>query len=152
MASISGKDSKPEKQIRSYLFEKGFRFLKNVKTLPGKPDIVLPKYKVVIFFHGCFWHGHSNCKKSVRPTTNVLFWNAKIQSNMDRDERVKLELERTGWRVITIWACEVSNKKKFEITIDRLTDKICEEPVNIKTQTLTTQTKLDTKPPVSLAQ
>jgi len=126
MSSISGKETKPEKKIRSYLFIKGIRFRKNVKILPGKPDILLPKYKVVIFFHGCFWHGHSNCKKAARPTTNIEFWNTKIQSNIDRDERVKLELETDGWRIITIWSCEVSNKNSFETTMAKLIDKIYE--------------------------
>lgn len=119
MASISGKETKPEISVRSFLFRQGFRFRKNVKTLPGKPDIVLPKYKTVIFIHGCFWHGH-NCKKAARPISNTEFWNTKIQGNMDRDKRVKSELKKLRWNVLTIWDCELKNKERFNGTMKNL--------------------------------
>lgn len=119
MASISGKETKPEISVRSFLFRQGFRFRKNVKTLPGKPDIVLPKYKTVVFIHGCFWHGH-NCKKAARPTSNTEFWNAKIQGNIDRDKRVKNELKKSGWNVLTIWDCELKNKERFDNSMKKL--------------------------------
>jgi len=105
--------------VRSFLFSRGFRFRKNVETLPGKPDIVLPKYKAVIFVNGCFWHGH-NCKKAARPTSNTEFWNTKISGNMERDSRVESELKQSGWKVFTVWNCELNNKQRFDDTINNL--------------------------------
>ncbi len=119
MSKISGKDTKPEIKVRKYLFSKGFRYRKNVKTLPGKPDIVLPKYKTVIFVHGCFWHGH-NCPAGKLPETRKEFWENKIRGNVERDKRNKIELEKNGWRVITVWQCELKNKKIQEETLNRL--------------------------------
>jgi len=119
MASISGKETKQEIAVRSFLFSRGFRFRKNVETLPGKPDIVLPKYKAVIFVNGCFWHGH-NCKKAARPTSNTEFWNTKISGNMERDSRVESELKQSGWKVFTVWNCELNNKQRFDDTINNL--------------------------------
>ncbi len=119
MALISGKETKPEIAVRSFLFRQGFRFRKNVKSLPGTPDIVLPKYLTIIFVHGCFWHGH-NCKRAARPTSNFEFWNSKIQNNIDRDKRVKKELRKLGWKVIIIWECGLNNKKNFEKSMSRL--------------------------------
>ena len=87
MSKISGKETKPEILVRKYLFAHGFRYRKNVKKLPGKPDIVLPKYKTIIFVNGCFWHGHENCKKSALPTTNTEFWKEKISANVIRDKK-----------------------------------------------------------------
>lgn len=123
MASISGKETKPEILVRSSLFRQGFRFRKNVKTLSGKPDIVLPKHETVIFVHGCFWHGHS-CKRATKPASNVEFWQAKIRSNIDRDKRVKNELRKTGWRILTVWDCELKNKKAFDRTMKKLILKL----------------------------
>jgi len=88
MSKITGKETKPEILVRKYLFAKGFRYRKNVKTLPGKPDIVLPKYKTVVFINGCFWHGHKNCKKANLPTTNFNFWKEKIDKNIIRDKKI----------------------------------------------------------------
>lgn len=119
MALIFGKETKPEIAVRSFLFRQGFRFRKNVKSLPGTPDIVLPKYLTIIFVHGCFWHGH-NCKRAARPTSNIEFWNSKIQNNIDRDKRVKKELRKLGWKVIVIWECGLNNKKNFEKSMSRL--------------------------------
>lgn len=124
MASISGKDTKPEITVRSLLFKKGFRFRKNVKTLPGKPDIVLPKYKTVVFIHGCFWHGHKNCKKAVLPTTNLEFWLAKINANAIRDRKTVKKLRELQWKVMTVWECEVSNKSKSDRAVEKLTKRI----------------------------
>ena len=117
MSHISGKETKPEIMVRKFLFANGFRFRKNVKDLPGKPDIVLPKYKTVIFIHGCFWHGHS-CKRGALPATNTDFWKAKIGGNIERDKRNIAELEKNGWKVIVIWQCEIGN---FELQNERLT-------------------------------
>jgi DNA mismatch endonuclease (patch repair protein) len=108
MSHISGKETKPEILVRKFLFANGFRFRKNVKELPGKPDIVLPKYKTIIFTHGCFWHGHT-CKRGVLPATNIEFWKTKIGGNIERDKRDVSELERQGWKVIVIWQCEIKN-------------------------------------------
>lgn len=123
MASISGKDTKPERLVRSRLFKEGFRFRKNVKTLPGKPDIVLPKHKTIVLIHGCFWHGHK-CKKATRPTSNIEFWNSKIQSNINRDKRVKMELKKSGWQVITIWDCKLTNRGSLDKTMNKLINKL----------------------------
>ena len=123
MASISGKDTKPERLVRSRLFKEGFRFRKNVKTILGKPDIVLPKYKTIVFIHGCFWHGHK-CKRATRPTSNIEFWNSKIQSNINRDKRVKMELKKSGWQVITIWDCELKNKSRLDRAMTKLLNKL----------------------------
>ena len=108
MSHISGKETKPEILVRKFLFAGGFRFRKNVKDLPGKPDIVLPKYKTVIFIHGCFWHGHI-CKRGTLPTTNVEFWENKIGRNIERDKQNVSELEKQTWKVIVIWQCEIKN-------------------------------------------
>lgn len=123
MASISGKETEPEKMVRSFLFKQGFRFRKNLKTLVGKPDIVLPKYKTLIFIHGCFWHGH-NCKRAALPKSNIDFWRKKIESNTVRDKRVIKELKKAGWKIITIWDCELKNKSKVDKTLNRIVVKL----------------------------
>ena len=107
MSKISGKNTKPEILVRKFLFSKGFRYRINVKTLPGKPDIVLPKYKTVIFINRCFWHGH-NCKKGKLPSSNIDFWKEKISNNKLRDDKNSDLLIKLGWKVIIIWQCEVS--------------------------------------------
>lgn len=107
MSKISGKNTKPEILVRKFLFSKGFRYRINVKTLLGKPDIVLPKYKIVIFINGCFWHGH-NCKKGKLPSSNIDFWKEKISNNKSRDDKNSDLLVKLGWKVIIIWQCEVS--------------------------------------------
>ncbi|MBN1182105.1 MAG: DNA mismatch endonuclease Vsr [Bacteroidales bacterium] len=119
MSGISGIETKPEILVRRYLFANGFRYRKNVKKLPGKPDIVFSKYKTVIFVHGCFWHGH-NCGRATRPKTNTEFWNAKIQGNINRDEKTKAELEKLGWRTVILWTCKLKNKDKFKSTMKEL--------------------------------
>jgi DNA mismatch endonuclease, patch repair protein len=120
MSKISGKDTKPEILVRKYLFSKGFRYRKNVKELPGKPDIILPKYKTVIFVHGCFWHGHEGCRKSQLPTSNIEFWTEKIGRNKERDQKEIQELEKLGWKVIVIWQCEIKNVSLQKERLDRL--------------------------------
>jgi DNA mismatch endonuclease (patch repair protein) len=117
MSHISGKETKPEILVRKFLFSNGFRFRKNVKYLSGKPDIVLPKYKTVIFIHGCFWHGHT-CKRGALPTTNIEFWKTKIGRNIERDKHDISELEKQGWHVTVIWQCEIKN---IELQNERLT-------------------------------
>ena len=107
MSKIGGKNTKPEILVRKFLFSKGFRYRINVKTLPGKPDIVLPKYKTIIFVNGCFWHGH-NCKKGKLPSSNTDFWKEKISNNKSRDAKNSDLLVKLGWKVIIIWQCEIS--------------------------------------------
>jgi DNA mismatch endonuclease (patch repair protein) len=126
MSKISGKETKPEIIVRKYLFSQGFRYRKNDKKLAGKPDIVLPKYKTVIFVHGCFWHSHKNCPKSALPMTNREFWETKIQRNVGRDKRNRQKLKNLGWKVITIWQCRIKNKTLFEKTMKKVIDKIRE--------------------------
>ena len=124
MASIGSKDTKPEVAVRSLLFKQGFRFRKNVKKLPGTPDIVLPKYGIIIQIHGCFWHGHKNCSKSKLPTTNIVSWKSKIEANIERDKRIEIELRKLGWKIITIWQCQIKNENILNITMDKLIKRI----------------------------
>ena len=111
MSAIKGKDTKPEVIVRKYLFSKGFRYRKNVNSLPGKPDIVLPKYKTVIFVNGCFWHMHKDCKYFKMPKQNADFWESKITGNVERDTKNYKTLIETGWRVIVIWECQLKQSK-----------------------------------------
>lgn len=123
MSHIRSKNSKPEELVRKYLFSKGFRYRKNVKTLPGCPDIVLPKYKTVIFVNGCFWHKH-DCPRFVWPSTNEEYWRPKIMGNVERDKRNFAELQQLGWTVLTVWECELK-KKVIDATLDQLEKRLC---------------------------
>lgn len=107
MSCVKSKNTKPEIWVRKYLFACGFRYRINVKKLPGTPDIVLPKYKTAIFVNGCFWHGHKNCRFFVIPKTRTEWWLDKINRNIDRDQANILALKKSGWRVITIWECQL---------------------------------------------
>lgn len=123
MSCIKGKNTKPEEIVRKALFAKGFRYRKNDRRLPGTPDIVLPKYRTVIFVNGCFWHGHNGCKYYVVPKTNTNFWIKKIKSNIERDVIKAIQLKELGWRVITVWECELK-KDKREQTLDCIINTI----------------------------
>lgn len=114
MSHVTGKETKPEIIVRKYLFARGLRYRKNVKRLPGTPDIVLPKYKTAVFVNGCFWHGHKGCKYSHLPSTNFEYWEKKIADNIERDERKKRELEGLGYRVLIIWQCQLKSDTKIE--------------------------------------
>ena len=114
MASVRGKDTTPEKIVRSALHRLGFRFRLHRTDLPGKPDIVLPRHKKVIFVHGCFWHGHHGCIRSGRPKSNALFWNSKIDSNVERDKRNLLKLKNLGWKILVVWECETKKPNLLE--------------------------------------
>lgn len=107
MSHIRGKNTKPEELVRKYLFAQGFRYRKNDTRLPGKPDIVLPKYKTVIFVNGCFWHGHKGCRYFVWPKSNSEFWQKKISGNIERDTKNCRLLAELGWKVIVVWECEL---------------------------------------------
>ncbi|MBD5171018.1 MAG: DNA mismatch endonuclease Vsr [Bacteroidales bacterium] len=120
MAAIKGKDTKPEMIVRKYLFSRGLRYRVNNRKLPGSPDIVLKKYKTVVFIDGCFWHGHKDCKYFRLPKSNVDFWRHKITMNIARDYANNVDLKLSGWRVIRIWECEIKTKAKREETLSRL--------------------------------
>ncbi len=122
MRQIKGKDTKIEVMVRQYLFRQGFRFRKNDKRYPGKPDIVLPKYKTVIFVHGCFWHRHEGCKYATNPKTREEYWTAKFVRNVENDKKHKAELEALGWNVIVLWECEL--KKDFEAVMQNLITEV----------------------------
>jgi DNA mismatch endonuclease (patch repair protein) len=109
MAQVKGKNTKPEKLVRSLLHKMGYRFRLCVKKIPGNPDIVLPRHQAVIFVHGCFWHGHADCKRATIPATNTEFWLIKITGNKERDKRNIAALENLGYRCLTIWQCEMQD-------------------------------------------
>jgi DNA mismatch endonuclease (patch repair protein) len=109
MSRVKGRNTKPERTVRKLLHAMGYRFRLHRKDLPGKPDIVLPKYQSVIFVHGCFWHGHEGCKRAARPTSNIEFWNSKLDSNIKRDAEAQKNLKEQGWKYLVIWQCEMRN-------------------------------------------
>lgn len=124
MAAVKGKDTKPEMIVRKYLFSRGLRYRVNNRKLPGSPDIVLRKYKTVVFVDGCFWHGHEGCKYFRLPKSNVDFWKQKIAMNIARDDANNVDLKHAGWNVIRIWECEIKTKAKRERTLQRLYERI----------------------------
>ncbi len=124
MSHIRSTNSKPEEIVRKYLFSQGFRYRKNVKKLPGCPDIVLPKYHTVIFVNGCFWHKH-DCPRFVWPSSNLDYWKPKILRNVERDQINTEKLRSLGWRVITIWECELK-KSLRDARLDALAAEICQ--------------------------
>ena len=124
MSRIKGKDTKPEIAVRQYLFANGFRFRKNDKRYPGKPDIVLPKYHTMIFVHGCFWHRHEGCKQATTPKSRTDFWLEKFQKNVQNDAKHIQELKNMGWKVIVLWECEL--EKQFEETMRNVIAEIRE--------------------------
>lgn len=123
MRHIPSKNTKPEETVCKYLFSQGFRYRKNVASLPGKPDIVLPKYRTVVFVNGCFWHGHEGCRWFVPPKANIEFWNKKFEYNRTRDKRNYLQLSEAGWRVIVVWECELRHADSA-ITLQKLASDI----------------------------
>lgn len=123
MSQIKCKNTKPEEIVRKYLFAHGFRYRKNDKRLPGTPDIVLPKYKTVIFVNGCFWHGHEGCKYFVWPKSNPEFWKEKIKANIIRDKEKTELLKAKGWKVIIVWECELKPAVRIA-RLERLSEEI----------------------------
>lgn len=119
MSMIRGKNTKPEIIVRKFLHSKGFRFRLHKKDLPGKPDIVLTKYKTVIFIHGCFWHGHKNCKYFIIPKTRTKWWMNKINGNKETDKRNHVKLRKGGWKIITLWTCKLK-PRKIKSSLNRL--------------------------------
>lgn len=109
MAAVKGRDTNPEKLVRSMLFRQGFRFRLHRRDLPGKPDIVLPRYRTIVFVHGCFWHGHDCRKGRQRPRTRPAFWQSKLDGNMARDRANQAALAALGWKVFTVWTCQTAS-------------------------------------------
>ena len=120
MSNIRSKNTRPEILVRKYLFSQGIRFRVNVKRLPGTPDIVLRKYRTVIFINGCFWHGHENCKYFKLPSTRTEWWKEKIEGNIKNDIKTHTILTEAGYRVIVIWECEIKNKTVYSRIIDEI--------------------------------
>jgi len=118
MSRIKGRNTLPERLVRSMLHRMGYRFRLHRKDLPGKPDIVLSRYKTAIFVHGCFWHRHKDCRFAYTPKTRTDFWLKKLESNAIRDQQVKADLERLGWRVITVWECELRTPDQLAGRLD----------------------------------
>lgn len=108
MSGIRGQNTEPERAVRSHLHRAGLRFRLHGKSLPGRPDVVLPKWNAVVFVHGCFWHRHPGCAKASVPSSNLAFWQAKFAANVERDERNRSQLRRLGWRVFTVWECRMT--------------------------------------------
>lgn len=124
MSAVKGKDTKPEMIVRKYLFSKGLRYRLHVRSMPGNPDIVLPKYKTVVFIDGCFWHGHEDCKYYKLPKSNIEFWASKITNNKNRDIQNKVKLKELGWRVIRVWECEIRRVQDRPQSLERLYKQI----------------------------
>lgn len=123
MSRIRSKDTRPEMQVRKFLFSQGFRYRLHSLKLPGNPDLVLKKYKCVIFVHGCFWHGHHNCRYSVAPKSNQNYWTSKIERNKNRDVKIKEAIRELGWNIITVWECELKPKVRNN-TFEKLQVKL----------------------------
>jgi DNA mismatch endonuclease (patch repair protein) len=124
MSRIRGKDTKPEKIVRSILHRLGYRFRLHKANLPGRPDVVLAKHQTIVFVHGCFWHRHKGCKDATMPKTRREWWQAKLEGNAARDRRNQSALRRAGWRALTVWECETEKPEKLTLRLERLlTDK-----------------------------
>ena len=122
MATIKGKNTKPEMVVRRFLHRRGFRFRLHVKSLPGSPDIVLPRRRAVVFVNGCFWHQHQGCRRAFVPKSNTDFWGPKLRANQARDAQVHSELEQLGWRVFVVWECEATAVSRLEHLAEELGD------------------------------
>lgn len=126
MSGIRSKDTKPEMTVRRYLHARGFRYRLHARDLPGSPDLVLPRYRVAILVHGCFWHRHSGCRFATTPTSNVEKWDAKFQANLERDARKFASLQAAGWRVLVVWECEL--KRDPAVRLQQLVHEISQVP------------------------
>lgn len=120
MSGIRGKNTMPERTVRSFLHRSGLRFRLHAR-LPGKPDVVLPKYRTAVFVHGCFWHRHRGCRYATTPASNAAFWREKFEANVRRDAVVKRELRRAGWRVRVVWSCQL-NQRKLDTLVAQIRD------------------------------
>lgn len=124
MSRIKSRDTKPELVLRSVMHRKGFRFRVNDTRLPGKPDIVFPKYRAAVFVHGCFWHRHPGCSVATTPKSNTAFWMEKFDRNVARDARSKEALEASGWRVLTVWECDLKSSVKIAQAAQELAERL----------------------------
>jgi DNA mismatch endonuclease, patch repair protein len=123
MSRIRSEGNRPEETVRKYLFSRKLRYRKNDRRYPGCPDIILPKYKTAIFVNGCFWHMHEGCSRAVLPKTNTEYWIPKLMGNRDRDKLYLSQLEKTGWKVIIVWECELK-KDRVKDRLNRLYEEI----------------------------
>jgi DNA mismatch endonuclease (patch repair protein) len=126
MAGIKSKNTKPEMTVRKYWHALGFRYRLHARDLPGSPDLILPKYHVAIFVHGCFWHRHENCRYATTPSSNIERWKEKFHANVNRDTRKQIALEGSGWRVIVVWECELRHNAVNRL--EQLADEIRKNP------------------------
>ena len=124
MSGIRGKDTKPEILVRQYLHARGFRYRLHSKKLPGKPDLVLPKYRAAIFVHGCFWHRHQNCRLAYKPKSRKEFWQTKFEQNIARDKKAVEKLLAQGWRVMTIWECALRDSELRDLGLETIVEWI----------------------------
>lgn len=124
MAAIKGKDTKPEMMVRRYLHALGFRYGLHNRKLPGSPDLVFRAFKTVVFIHGCFWHGHRNCRYATMPKSNTEFWTLKIDRNKERDRESEERLKAKGWNVITIWECDLRDRNRRQETLEALAARL----------------------------
>ena len=130
MARIRGQNTRPELQLRSLLHASGLRYRLHVHDLPGRPDIVFPKYQAVVFVHGCFWHHHGGCRIANTPKSNTAFWEDKFRRNQTRDARNSSLLEEAGWRVLVVWECELSSSSVASATASRVRKWVQERPTD----------------------
>src|SRR5262245_12211244 len=137
MAKVKSRGTGAEYVVRQILYRKGYRYRLSVRELPGTPDIVMPRYRKIILVHGCFWHGHRGCVRSTRPTSNVEFWNAKLDNNIKRDKKVRKELIALGWQVLVIWECQL----KDEVRTENLLSKFLSTAPNELTEARTYSSK-----------
>ncbi|WP_242415542.1 very short patch repair endonuclease [Sphingomonas panni] len=128
MRRVKGKDTKPELVVRRLLHKLGYRFRLHRKDLPGRPDIVLPKFRTAIFVHGCFWHRHPGCRKASTPKTRADFWQAKFDANVARDERNVADLSSAGWMVVTVWECETKSIDDLRVQLTEALAKAADQP------------------------
>ena len=119
MARVKGKDTRPELLVRKTLHRLGYRFRLHPKDLPGKPDIVLPRHRTAIFVHGCFWHRHEGCRRASTPQTRSAFWQTKFEATLARDERQRVDLEATGWKVVVVWECQTRDVDALRASLAR---------------------------------
>ncbi len=124
MSRIKGSDTKPEIAVRSFLHRQGLRFRVNDKNLPGKPDIVLKKYRTIVFVDGCFWHRHTGCRFAYTPKSRIEFWNEKFKSNVKRDKKVNTMLKEQSWNVVRIWQCETKTSEKLSHLTNQITNGV----------------------------
>ena len=123
MRLVRSWDTKPELSVRSVLHRMGYRFRLHRKDLPGAPDIVLPGHGKIILVHGCFWHGHRGCRRAARPTSNVDFWNDRLDGNIQRDERNRRRLRQLGWKVLVLWECQIQPEARLRWILERFLER-----------------------------